>query len=510
VGIRMAGPKGDAEAAGEPPADGLLLDRFIGRGDGDAFAALMKRHGPYVLGVCRRVTRHSQDAEDVFQACFLELVRKARSIRRRGSVAGWLQAVAVRLARKAQARRARLHQREVTGHMNEAAVSPEDISWREVRQILEEQLARLPEELRLPLILCLFEGQTQEEAAQYLEVNPRTLRDRLHRGRELLRSRLSRRGVALSVLGVLLSGGSTQAAVPATLTQTTLHGATALATKAPLVGVIPPSVLGLMGSSVFAGWAALPAVVLGLVLVGGGAYVAWHRPARPQAATAPADTQTANGLRKVYRSFRGKQFDAEFFQWSGPNPEKYVRREDEGLRIKLPPEKGPALPVGVKLRYPVRGDFDLEATLELIHVAKPERWTAGVTVYVFMDSAELDGFWVGKMNERSLGPVFHLGQRIKSRQERANKFIKIVPTWPETGLARLRMVRQGSRFSMFASEGAAGDYLHLETCDVSAADLQIVRFAADPVEVPNVAIDARLIDFSISAQEFVGYDPKPR
>jgi RNA polymerase sigma factor (sigma-70 family) len=509
VGIRMVGPKGDAEAAGESPADGLLLERFIGRGDGDAFAALMKRHGPYVLGVCRRVTRHPQDAEDVFQACFLELVRKARSIRQRGSVAGWLQAVAVRLARKARARRARLHQREVTGHMNEAAVSPEDISWREVRQILEEQLARLPEELRLPLILCLFEGQTQEEAAQYLEVNPRTLRDRLHRGRELLRSRLSRCGVALSFLGVLLSGGSTQAAVPATLKQATLQGATALATKAPLAGVIPPGVLGLMGSSVFVGWAALPAMALGLVLVGGGAYVAWHRPARPQAAPAPAVTQTANGLQKVYRSFRGKQFDAEFFQWSGPNPEKYVRREDEGLRIKLPPDKGPALPVGVKLRYPVRGDFDLEATLELIHVAKPERWTAGVTVYVFMDSAERDGVWVGKMNEVPLGPVFHVGQRIKSRPERANKFIKIVPTSPETGLARLRMVRQGSRLSMFASEGAAGDYLHLETCDVSTADVPIVRFAADPVESANVAIDARLIDFSISAQEFVGYDPKP-
>src|SRR5437762_1246137 len=89
------------------PPDGVLLDQFTTAGDEQAFAALMQRHGPYILGVCRRVTYHAQDAEDVFQACFLELVRKASSICRQNSVAGWLQTVAVRLAHKARARRLR-------------------------------------------------------------------------------------------------------------------------------------------------------------------------------------------------------------------------------------------------------------------------------------------------------------------------------------------------------------------------------------------------------------------
>src|SRR5262245_43703100 len=124
------------DTGNQSPTDGLLLDQFRRQRDQEAFATLMNRHGPYLLGVCRRLTFHAQDAEDVFQACFLELVRNSSSIRERNSVAGWLQTVAVRLSRKARARRQRRHRAETAAPLREDASAPDDITWREVRQIV--------------------------------------------------------------------------------------------------------------------------------------------------------------------------------------------------------------------------------------------------------------------------------------------------------------------------------------------------------------------------------------
>jgi RNA polymerase sigma factor (sigma-70 family) len=145
MGIQTLDRNTGADAR-DPRSDGDLLEQFTGHRNQEAFAQLLTRHGPYLLGVCRRVTNHHQDAEDVFQACFLELVRHAAAISRADSVAGWLQTVAVRLARKARARRANQRKQEASGLMKEAPftgeavsggpVTTEDVSWREVRQIL--------------------------------------------------------------------------------------------------------------------------------------------------------------------------------------------------------------------------------------------------------------------------------------------------------------------------------------------------------------------------------------
>jgi DNA-directed RNA polymerase specialized sigma24 family protein len=105
MGIQTLNREADSDAGDLSPADGWLLDQFTQQRSEEAFALLMKRHGPYILGVCRRLTQHTQDAEDVFQACFLELARKASAISRRNSVAGWLHTVAVRMARKAGTKR---------------------------------------------------------------------------------------------------------------------------------------------------------------------------------------------------------------------------------------------------------------------------------------------------------------------------------------------------------------------------------------------------------------------
>jgi RNA polymerase sigma factor (sigma-70 family) len=176
-------------------SDEQLLSHFVEMREETAFAALVQRHGPMVLGVCRSVLHHAQDAEDACQATFLVLARKASAIDKRGSVASWLHGVAYRLALKSQAARKREH--PAAASLRTCRSPMEELSWREVRQILHEELERLPQKYRLPLLLCYLEAQTQEEAAHQLGWSAGALKGMLDRGRNLLRRRLTRRGVAL-------------------------------------------------------------------------------------------------------------------------------------------------------------------------------------------------------------------------------------------------------------------------------------------------------------------------
>ena len=175
-----------------------LLQRF-GRGpDGDAFAALVQRYGPLVLGVCRRVLRQEQDAEDAFQATFLVLARKAGSIDQPERLGNWLYGVASRVAQKARAETARRRARQQQVTDMPAAEPGHEADWDDLRQVLDEEVERLPDKFRLPILLCHLQGKTREEAAQQLGWSPGAVKGMLERGRELLRSRLARRGLALS------------------------------------------------------------------------------------------------------------------------------------------------------------------------------------------------------------------------------------------------------------------------------------------------------------------------
>jgi polysaccharide export outer membrane protein len=174
------------------------VTRFARDGEIAAFEILMRRHGPLVWSVCRRLLASDHDAEDAFQATFLVLVRKASSIRKQASVASWLYGVAHRIARRACARARQRFGPELADAASSADVLSE-ASKREVQTILEEELAQLPERLRAPLLLCCLEGRTKAEAARQLGWREGTLSSRLARGRSQLRIRLIRRGVALSV-----------------------------------------------------------------------------------------------------------------------------------------------------------------------------------------------------------------------------------------------------------------------------------------------------------------------
>jgi RNA polymerase sigma factor (sigma-70 family) len=192
---------------GAAVSDAQLLERYAVRGEEAAFAQLVRRHGAMVLGVCRRVLRQEQDAEDAFQATFLVLARRATAIRKGGSVGSWLHGVARRVAARAQRAAARRAGNERGYAAASRADCPDETTWRELRGVLDEELARLPEAYRAPLVQCYLEGQTQDEAARQLGWSPRTLRRRLERGRDLLRARLARRGLGLAagLLGVALA-----------------------------------------------------------------------------------------------------------------------------------------------------------------------------------------------------------------------------------------------------------------------------------------------------------------
>jgi len=211
-------------------SDGQLIDRFVHRRDEAAFEALVRRHGPMVHGVCRRILGDPHDVEDAFQAVFLILVRKASSIGRRDSLGSWLFQVAYHMALRVEARsrRRKSHERQVED-MPSPASAPE-AAWSDVRPILDEELSRLPEKYRAPMVLCYLEGKTQEEAAVELCWPAGTVRGRLARARDLLRERLSRRGLALSSAGLTtILSGTAEAALPAPLLAATLKAAALLA-----------------------------------------------------------------------------------------------------------------------------------------------------------------------------------------------------------------------------------------------------------------------------------------
>src|SRR5262249_38323629 len=163
---------------------GELLRRFTAGRDEAAFAVLVRRHGAMVLGVCRRVLANADDAEDAFQATFLALARKASAIRAGQSLGGWLYRVAYHAALKARRRAADRRGREGHAAARRPADPLEEVTGRELLALLDEEMQRLPERCRTPLVLCLLDGQTRDEVARRLGCSVSTLQRRVEEGKE--------------------------------------------------------------------------------------------------------------------------------------------------------------------------------------------------------------------------------------------------------------------------------------------------------------------------------------
>src|SRR5262245_132932 len=268
--VGVSGPGG--------PTDGELLDRFVANRDQAAFELLVWRHGAMVLQACRRLLARPEDAEDAFQATFLALVRRARSIKRGQVVAGWLHTVACRVAlrlRSAALRRSRHELLNNHNNGNEPATDNngfDPVAWAEVRALIDEELSRLSAKLRDPFVLCCLEGLTNDEAARQLGCPKGTVLSRLSRARERLRGRLLRRGVGIPAAGLAaaLSQEAAAAIAPAPLVISTVKAAGLLAAGKATAGIVSAPVAALTEGVIRAMFLTkLKMVTAAVVVIGG-------------------------------------------------------------------------------------------------------------------------------------------------------------------------------------------------------------------------------------------------
>ncbi len=347
-------PEGEAGVS-----DDQLLERFVAGHDSAAFELLVWRHGAMVWSVCRRLLPDAAAAEDAFQATFLVLVRKAGSIGKREAVGSWLHRVASRVALRARCTGARRAVREQTGldlQQIAAVEQPPDLADTELPGILTEELSRLPEKYRVPVVLCYLEGKGYDEAARQLGCPKGTLSTRLTRARMLLRTRLARRGFAVSA--ALLAGElSARAAVPDILMQTTLRAGQWSAAGSRIAGFSAQAVAlaqGVIHTMFLTRLKLTAGVLLLLSLIGSGAGVLGHR---ALAANAPDQTEAkgrneaetkrpllADDLEQLRRQdFRLQNrlnLLEEEIAWLRQDLDRLKARQPEGVRLRWRFEKG--------------------------------------------------------------------------------------------------------------------------------------------------------------------------
>jgi RNA polymerase sigma factor (sigma-70 family) len=350
--IRSLAPWG----GGAEASDASLLARFAADRDQAAFAALMRRHGPMVLGVCVRVLGDTPAAEDAFQAVFIVLARRAHSVTRPGLLANWLYGVAYRTALKARsaAARRRAVERQVIPVIGTNPL--DELLRRDLRLALDDELSRLPEKYRMPLVLCYLDGQTHEEAARLLGCPRKTISTRLTRACERLRTRLVRRGIALPVAALAVALSESARAMPAALRETTIQAVAA--------GTIPAGVAALAKevlTSMFVSKLKRVAVLLLAAGVFSAAGFTLSRPVSveeraqekkekktsPQAPVAPADDAAQRELDALQGAWEGQSAE-----WDGQTlPDEEVRKmrvSIKGKRMLMIPG-GEWTPLAIKL-----------------------------------------------------------------------------------------------------------------------------------------------------------------
>jgi RNA polymerase sigma factor (sigma-70 family) len=364
-------------------SDQQLVARFLASGDEAVFEAIVRRHGPMVYRVCWRTLQHDQDAEDAFQATFLLLAQKLRSVRRHASLASWLHGVARRVALKARAQAAarRHHEQQVPMPPDR---NSDDVTWREVCAVLDGELARLPEKWRQPLLLCYLEGRTQDEAARQLGWGKTTLRRRLDEARAALGRRLRRHGIWPAALsGLLLCECVGSAALSPGLVGGTVEAMVCITTGQAPPAVSAPVIALSEGVRTTMSWSkskiALTALLLASILVTGTGLAAYKVAAEPPAVhetiatplprKPPQDKITQDQLVGTWFMMLPAGFQYQVVmrrlapnRYSLGNAVRfsgiYELREGRLTRIK------PAKPVNERFIWEVRGD-------KLILVAQP-------------------------------------------------------------------------------------------------------------------------------------------
>jgi RNA polymerase sigma factor (sigma-70 family) len=283
-----------------------LLERYLERRDEGAFEALVSRHGPMVLGVCRRMLADRTDAEDAFQATFLVLVRRARHLGPRDAIGPWLYGVATRVAMRSRSEAARRRRFQPMTSETATVLDDRSVDNREIGEVLDQELSRLPAKYRHPIVLCYLEGQTHEEAARLLKWPIGTVKGRLARARDLLQSRLVRRGLtpAVGALSLALSPDS-WAAPHRELLDRTVKSSLKLALGGTTAQVVSMSITTLVEgvmASMFLNtlkWAGMAALVCGLAFTGVGVMARQDAEAKKEEAPPALKTLTEPAEPKI-------------------------------------------------------------------------------------------------------------------------------------------------------------------------------------------------------------------
>jgi RNA polymerase sigma factor (sigma-70 family) len=375
--------------AGVPPgdelSDGQLLERFTAHREEAAFAALVKRHGPMVLGVCRRVLHDLHDADDAFQATFLVLIRRAAALDRRAPLGNWLYTVAYHIALKARVLAARRRARERQAVDIPGPATNSALAWSDLRPVLDEEINHLPPTYRTPFILCYLEGKTNAEAARLLGVPANTVKTWLARARDRMRGRLTRRGLTLSAGGLsALLADHAAAALPVSLVETTVRTAFAFA-----AGQAPPAAAislaeGALMTMLKTKLKLAALLVLALGLIGLGVAAAGQRgPSAPDRLPAAGEKVRRPKLRQPKaippKAAPGKKDEAESMTFTGQvlnENGKPVAKADLavlGQRKPTRPNEGWRQQVLVTGKTDAQGKFRLQAKiaprlLYLVHV----------------------------------------------------------------------------------------------------------------------------------------------
>jgi RNA polymerase sigma factor (sigma-70 family) len=361
-------------------SDGQLLGCFVEQQDKAAAAALVRRHGPMVWGVCRRVLRNDHDAEDAFQATFLVLVRRAASITPREMVGNWLYGVAHQTALKARAMMTRRRARETqVTEMPEPKTRQED-HGDELQELLDQELSRLPDKYRVAIVLCDLEGKTRKEASQQLGVPEGTLAAQLARGRTMLAKRLARHGLAVSVasLAAVLSQQATAACLPPQVISSTIKSISAVV-AGQATGLVSAKVTALTGGVLKAMYLTnfkLMTILLVGALGAGAAGLTYHPQVRGRAdvqvAAADSATEERGLTEKSKRPVKQNNRAAQENNQAAEKPDKKLlpALTPQELAMLPPLPEGVAKPVilpagpptwGVILQKPTAADISTAA-----------------------------------------------------------------------------------------------------------------------------------------------------
>lgn len=445
---RLIAPLRRLAARDLPQTDAQLLTAFVRHRDPAAFEAVVRRHGPMVYGVCRRVVGHAPDADDAFQAVFVVLARRAASVRPREKLADFLFGVAYRTALKARAKLARRRTREkqVDAMPDVAATSPD--TWTDLQPVIDQELAALPDRLRLPVLLCDLEGRTQREAAAHLKLPPATLATRLASARRKLAERLSARGITLAggALAAVLTANAVKA-VPSALAG--MASGSALAAVGLGSGVVPANVLELSEGvlrMIATNKLKLVTAVLAVCGLLAGTGVSFVKAADPPAKARIGPTlDDKQFLTKTCEALRG----------SPPTPAEmsyFLADKDTGKRKKVVTWLTEEPSATVELLYTTVTDtFNTVDSVYGLAVRQPEKATENVAWLTMLDATRKAEIVLQDEEVKAQKPEVILGAEVKAQKPEVHLGATFVDTYTavhdDTDEAFLNWVIESARGS---------------------------------------------------------------